>query len=337
MLISNRDADAFLTQGDLGPPLRQTLYGSDGTTPLDLTDATVTLEIQRADLSGVVFGGSCTVLPEPAVGIVEYAWQAGDSGVPGLYKFKFRIEVDSLTMHWPNNGTFVLWIDPALVSEPAPPPAGSPVTSDPSLAPGLALPIGYRVQMLDGSAAWDKFGPGDTDWSALADLNAVQATAAILGPGLGMALAQIQGGNILVPDVDVAIGVPVTPAGIQRRLVFTIPAAATGEHTITLLAANAEIGSQITMVVGEVVAPGSIYSVIDEASGELMAGGPADVDGLGGWPAFNNFNGRSFVAVRSFVFDGTNWINGGPLNASLAVQVTYGGVRFSLGGIDVGL
>jgi hypothetical protein len=145
--------------------------------------------------------------------------------------------------------------------------------------------------------------------------------------GLLMALAQVQGGNILVPGIDVAIGVPVTPVGIQRRLVFTIPAAATGEHTITLLAANAEIGSLIVMVVGDVVAPGSIYSVIDEASGGVIFGGP----GPAGWQPSFDISPAPIVVARSFGFDGTNWGGVGAINTVL------GGPRTSLGGIDAGL
>jgi hypothetical protein len=36
--------------------------------------------------------------------------------------------------------------------------------ADPRIAPGLPRPIGWRVRMPDGTAAYDKFGPLDTDW-----------------------------------------------------------------------------------------------------------------------------------------------------------------------------
>jgi len=36
---------------------------------------------------------------------------------------------------------------------------------DPSIAPGLPRPEGWRVRMPDGSGAWDKTGPLDTDWT----------------------------------------------------------------------------------------------------------------------------------------------------------------------------
>jgi hypothetical protein len=37
--------------------------------------------------------------------------------------------------------------------------------ADPRIAPGLPRPIGWRVRMPDGTAAYDKFGPADTDWT----------------------------------------------------------------------------------------------------------------------------------------------------------------------------
>lgn len=41
------------------------------------------------------------------------------------------------------------------------------VANDPSSGSGLARPIGWRVRLADGSAAWDKSGPGDTNWSSV--------------------------------------------------------------------------------------------------------------------------------------------------------------------------
>lgn len=38
---------------------------------------------------------------------------------------------------------------------------------DPSVAPGLARPVGWRVRSPDGLTSFYKFGPNDTDWVAL--------------------------------------------------------------------------------------------------------------------------------------------------------------------------
>lgn len=37
--------------------------------------------------------------------------------------------------------------------------------SDPSVSPGLPRPVGWRVALPDGSAAWDKTGTADIDWT----------------------------------------------------------------------------------------------------------------------------------------------------------------------------
>lgn len=41
---------------------------------------------------------------------------------------------------------------------------GEPYGLDPTTGAGLARPIGWRVHLPDGSGAWDKVGPGPTDW-----------------------------------------------------------------------------------------------------------------------------------------------------------------------------
>jgi hypothetical protein len=153
-------------------------------------------------------------------------------------------------------------------------------------------------------------------------------------PGLLMALAQCQGGNLLVPNVDVSIGVPASPAGIQRRAVFTIPRETTEPHTITLLTANAEIGSQIWLVIAALIAPGGIYSILDGGGNGLIGGGPADEEGAGGWLAHNAFGERDYVHVEHYVFDGTNWADASA-GSSYAVPEGYD-ERFNLGGLDTG-
>lgn len=108
-------ADFFLTQNDRGPVLRATLLQPDGKTAQDLTGATVTIEIQKADGTGAVFGGACTVV-DAVNGIVGYAWQAGDTAASGLFNFRIKAIVGGVPMHWPNNKSYVLFIEPALVS-----------------------------------------------------------------------------------------------------------------------------------------------------------------------------------------------------------------------------
>lgn len=47
---------------------------------------------------------------------------------------------------------------------------GEPYSGDPTVAPGLARPIGWEVRRPDGTAAWLKTGLLDTDWTSFAGL-----------------------------------------------------------------------------------------------------------------------------------------------------------------------
>lgn len=47
---------------------------------------------------------------------------------------------------------------------------GEPFSADPSVAPGLARPIGWEVRMPDGTGAWFKTGLADTDWTPFGGL-----------------------------------------------------------------------------------------------------------------------------------------------------------------------
>lgn len=59
---------------------------------------------------------------------------------------------------------------------------GEAYDGDPTVPPGLARPIGWRVRKPDGTGAWDKIGPLDTDWApvggAVATLEQVYAAGA---------------------------------------------------------------------------------------------------------------------------------------------------------------
>lgn len=66
--------------------------------------------------------------------------------------------------------------------------------ADPSVD-GLPRPVGWRVQLADGSNAWDKTGTGDTDWTPVGSLIGVTKILA----GTGIAVSPIGGtGNVTV-------------------------------------------------------------------------------------------------------------------------------------------
>jgi hypothetical protein len=55
---------------------------------------------------------------------------------------------------------------------------GELYNGDPRIAPGLARPIGWRTRVPDGTAAYDKFGPLDTNWVPVGTSSSGVATIA---------------------------------------------------------------------------------------------------------------------------------------------------------------
>lgn len=94
-------ADFFIKRGDLLPKIRSTLKNSSGA-PLRLTGATVNLRMSSIGMTPAVsFERPATVIDEVA-GIVEYAWQAGDTAVVGNYQSEWAITFPEGVMTVPN-------------------------------------------------------------------------------------------------------------------------------------------------------------------------------------------------------------------------------------------
>lgn len=76
---------------------------------------------------------------------------------------------------------------------------GEPYGFDPTVIPGLDRPVGWRVALPDGTKAWDKFGPGLTDWEAV-------------GGGAAGAVLSVNGqvGNVVVPKLVAGIATGAT-------------------------------------------------------------------------------------------------------------------------------
>jgi hypothetical protein len=110
-------ADFHLTQDDLAPLLRANLYKPGTKLPQDLTGATITVELQKADLSGPLFGGAVAVIGDPEDGVVEYTWVVGDSDTPGLFTGQFKVVIGGKPISWPTF-KFSLRILPKLVAAP---------------------------------------------------------------------------------------------------------------------------------------------------------------------------------------------------------------------------
>lgn len=107
-------ADIFLKQKDRLPKLRATLM--DGNGPINLTGATVKVWFRlKAGGEGSERSGNCTII-DPENGVVEYAWAAGDTDVPGDYYVEFVVTITGMTMTFPNDGYLSMTILPDLDS-----------------------------------------------------------------------------------------------------------------------------------------------------------------------------------------------------------------------------
>jgi DUF4097 and DUF4098 domain-containing protein YvlB len=87
-------ADFTLKQGDTWPPLQATLSDENG--PLNLTGATVSLDLKATNGGAVLaLAGSTTILAPATNGAVSYQWAVGDTATVGTYSGEFEIT-------WPN-------------------------------------------------------------------------------------------------------------------------------------------------------------------------------------------------------------------------------------------
>jgi hypothetical protein len=140
-------------------------------------------------------------------------------------------------------------------------------------------------------------------------------TASIL-----MLIALAQGGSILVPNANVSVGVPASPAGVQRRAAFVLPVTTDTARTITLLTENAEVGSQLWLVLPDRLATGGSYRLVTE----VVESDPVQLITGAAFAALVGYAGP-FTQMFRLTFNGTQW---GALNGSGA-----GGQRL----IDVGI
>lgn len=94
-------ADFTIRQGDTLPTIATTLSDADGA--VDLTGAAVRFRLWPWD------GGTATVdavasVSDPTTGAVGYAWQAGDTDAPGLYRAEWAVTfADQETLSFPND------------------------------------------------------------------------------------------------------------------------------------------------------------------------------------------------------------------------------------------
>lgn len=76
---------------ELRPSIKATLKWPDGTV-VNLTGCTAKFQLVERDTGLVILNKAATVLSPPTNGIVQYDWEAGETGVQKS-KYKIRIEI----------------------------------------------------------------------------------------------------------------------------------------------------------------------------------------------------------------------------------------------------
>lgn len=89
---------AYYEQHDTAPDLVRTLFEGDGTTPIDLTGATITFRLgfQRdmhyySPYTPIVDAGPCVIVGAATLGVVSWTPLAADLNIPGSFHFRFTI------------------------------------------------------------------------------------------------------------------------------------------------------------------------------------------------------------------------------------------------------
>lgn len=105
------DADFVLGQGARAPILRATLNDEDDE-PVNLTGATLTIEISNEDESNGPRIENVTIV-DPLLATVEYEWVTADSETPGTYDLRIdALLASGKHMPWPSDRCWKLEVTP---------------------------------------------------------------------------------------------------------------------------------------------------------------------------------------------------------------------------------
>ncbi len=81
---------AIIKKGDYGQDLEFTVYESDGTTVVDLTDSTILFKMARHKATANKIESACDLVVA-ASGTCKYTVQLGDTDTAGVYRAELQI------------------------------------------------------------------------------------------------------------------------------------------------------------------------------------------------------------------------------------------------------
>lgn len=99
----------YIKQNDTAPSIRATLKDGNGNA-IDLSNATVRFHMK--DLAGTIKVDAAANIIIPATnGVVQYAWQSGDTDTTGTYYAEFEVTYSDGTIEsFPNDGNIGILI-----------------------------------------------------------------------------------------------------------------------------------------------------------------------------------------------------------------------------------
>lgn len=115
MAVADR---VIVKQGDLLPTVVGTCLDAAGAAA-DLTLASAVTFRMTPERPGLApdISADAVVVADPAGGVVEYVWQAGDTDVCGLYRAEFGVEyMDGSSETFPTDGYVPVEIQPRAVA-----------------------------------------------------------------------------------------------------------------------------------------------------------------------------------------------------------------------------
>ena len=105
-------ADFIIKQGDLEPELAVTLIGADGA-PADLTTAS-SVRLRLATTAGVELWVRDAEIVDAPTGRVAYAWQPGDTDVPGSFYAEVVVDWRGRPQTYPPSGYLLIVVEARL-------------------------------------------------------------------------------------------------------------------------------------------------------------------------------------------------------------------------------
>lgn len=102
----------YMKKGDRLPLLRAELTGADGAA-INLTAASVVFRL-RARGGAIKIAAGAVSIVSAELGVVQYAWSAGDTDTEGVFDGEFIVTIGGLAETVPGSGAVLVLIESGL-------------------------------------------------------------------------------------------------------------------------------------------------------------------------------------------------------------------------------